>query len=440
MVPAIRLLALLCLCASPQAGHITIYRDSYGVPSISAARLDDALYGLGYVMAQDDAVQMARNYKQARGRLAEVDGYNALLVDGFLRSLGIEQMAQEEAGKLNASMAGHIQAFCDGANRALAERRASLPAWIKPFTPVDVLAEAQLINAAFALEDIRNQLLPSTGSNQFAVAPSRSATGHAIVSTDPHLPWSGLFAWYEFSLYCPEMNFHGVTIPGAPFGAIGHNDHVAWSATNDSPRLYDFFTVKTDPAKPDRYNYFGQWRTFEMIPIDLNYVDHGVMKTMHQVVKRTAWGPMVPFRNQAVQLTMLGDWSILTETLKMDEARSAADFRNALRPLGLSMWNLVYGDTSGNIGYQYNARVPKRDPEFDYTKPRPGDDPKAKWGPLWSLDELPHAENPSSGLLVNCNSAPDLTTLGNEIPAGKWPPDVTHYGHTTRYDRLAFLL
>src|SRR5712691_5093296 len=87
----ILLLILPLLCIQPCSAQITIYRDKYGVPSIHAEKLADALYGLGYVMVQDNVDRMARNYKQARGRMAEVDGKGELLRDGFIRSLGIEE-------------------------------------------------------------------------------------------------------------------------------------------------------------------------------------------------------------------------------------------------------------------------------------------------------------------------------------------------------------
>src|SRR4051794_34181103 len=85
-IPAvISLFALLItLCISARA-QVTIYRDKFGTPSISADKLVDAVYGLGYAMAMDNAERMALNYKQARGRMAEVQGRGALLADGFLR-------------------------------------------------------------------------------------------------------------------------------------------------------------------------------------------------------------------------------------------------------------------------------------------------------------------------------------------------------------------
>lgn len=440
MLRALPLILLLSMARDASRADITIYRDSFGVPSIVAASTEEAVFGLGYATAQDNAERMALNYKQARGRLAEVEGKNSLLMDSFVRSLGLEAAAEKRAEHLDGEMGKLIKAFCEGANRSLAEQKGKIPAWIAPFTPVDVLSLAQLINAAFPLQDLAGQLLPSSGSNQFAVAAKRSANGHALVSADPHLPWDGILAWYEFGIDAPGYRFRGITLPGLPLGAMGHTDRVAWTMTNNSPDLFDLFTVKTNPSNPNQYSYHGEWRDFETVTYELRYLEEGELKVRRQTAKRTAWGPMVPFRTQAAAFTMIGNWDLLDDTLKRIRAKDVAEFREALRPCGVSMFNIVYADVAGKIGYQYNARVPRRDERFDWTKVVPGDDPRTKWGPLWSIDELPHVENPKSNLLVNANSAPDLTPLGPELNGQSWPKYVTHYGHTTRYDYLSALL
>jgi acyl-homoserine lactone acylase PvdQ len=435
-------LTALLLAAAPvaaRAAEVTIHRDRYGVPSIVAGSLPDAMYGLGHAVMTDNAARMALNFKQARGRLAEVEGRGQLLADGFIRSLGIEALAEAKAAALSGEEGQVIRAFCDGANAALAERRGKLPAWIEPVTPVDVLAMAQLLNVAFPLQEIAGQLLPGQGSNQFAVAPRRTAAKRATLSADPHLPWDGILAWYEFGIQTPAVKFRGVTLPGLPYGLMGHTDRVAWSMTNNDPDLWDFYTVKTNPDDRTQYSFHGEWRPYRTVPMELRYLDGGELKTQRQTARVTEWGPLAPLRAQAVKISGLGDWSALTQAIAMLRARTGREFREALRPRGLTMWNIVYADTAGNIGYQFNARVPKRDPSFDWRKPVPGDDPRTKWGALYTLDELPHAENPKSGLLVNANSAPWLTPLGPEI--GKaWPSTVTTHGRTTRFDRLAGLL
>lgn len=422
------------------AQEVTLYRDRYGVPSLVAKRLPDAIYGLGYAMAQDNAERMALNFKQARGRLAEVEGPGQLIQDAFLQSLGIESLAKRKAESLSGEMKMRLERFLAGANRALAEQKGRLPDWIEPFTAVDVLALAQMLNAAFPLYDISAQLTGGMGSNQFAVGAKRSATGHAILSADPHLLWSGPLLWYEFAVYAPGWQFRGITLSGMPFGLMGHTDKVAWCMTNNDPDLFDFFTVQTNPDNPKQYNYHGSWRDFEYEKITLFYRENGQKKSRTQTVVRTAWGPMLPFRSQAVRLSMLGAWEMQDQIIAMAQARNAKEFRDALKQRGLSMWNIVYADTQGNIGYQYNGRVPRRDPSLDWTKPVNGADPRTQWGDLLSLDEMPHVENPASNLLVNGNSAPWLTPLGPEIKSAGWPAYVTTYGPTTRYERLAELL
>jgi acyl-homoserine-lactone acylase len=148
---------------------------------------------------------------------------------------------------------------------------------------------------------------------------------------------------------------------------------------------------------------------------------------------------MVPFSSNAVALSMLGSWEILEQGLSMARAKEAKQFREALKQRGLSMWNVVYADTQGNIGYQYNARVPRRDDSVDWSKPVPGADPKTRWGALWELDDLPHAENPRNKILINANSTPQLTPLGDVI-RGTWPKYVLSHGPTTRFMGLSRLL
>src|SRR5579862_7262523 len=139
----------------------------------------------------------------------------------------MEAAAEKKAGDLSSEQKKLLTSFCAGANRALADDKAHIPAWIEPFTPTDVLALAQLANCAFPLEDIAGQLFGGIGSNQFAVSSKRSADGHAILSADPHLLWSGPLLWYEYSIYSKDIRFHGITLSGLPFGAMGHTDKIA---------------------------------------------------------------------------------------------------------------------------------------------------------------------------------------------------------------------
>jgi len=427
---------------SNRAGDITVYEDSFGVPSIVAGSTDEAVYAMGFLEAREFAQRMALNYKLARGRLAEALGRGSLLQDGFIRGLGLEDRAADVAAHLSGESKSLVDSFVAGANKALADQQNRLPKWVEPFTDTDAIALVMFIQAAFPLLDLSAHLSPGAGSNQFALAPSHSSTHHPILSMDPHLNWDGGdggIVWQEFAIYTPAIHFRGVAIPGLPLGVMGHNDRVAWSMTNNDPQLYTIYTVKTNPENGNQYSYHGAWRDFKSRKVDTRYLDNGELKTSSMNLRLTDWGPMIPFSNRAVRLAVPDPIVTLRQGLQMMEAKNGAEFRTALKLRGISMWNYVYADVEGNIGYQYNAAVPKRDPSIDWDRAVAGEDPKTEWGEIWSLDDLPHAENPASGILVNCNSSPKLTTLGGEI-AGEWPKYVTSYGPTTRWEMLSALL
>ncbi len=420
--------------------EIPIYRDSWGVPSIVSQDIEGIYYGLGYMHVTDNAERMALNYKIARGRSSEVLGRAHMLQDSFIRGLEIEERA--EAAKLSPTSEMIVRSYLQGANRALAEKRSSVAPWVQTFTRTDVLSMGQFVNCAFPLLDLASALMPGTGSNQFAIGPQRTATGHPIVSMDPHLEWNGAdggIVWTEVGLYGPSLNFRGVTIPGLPAGTMGHNDKVAWSFTNNNPVLAVRYAVVTDPENRNRYNYHGEWKEFRSKQVKMAYLEGGELKEQTQTLRLTEWGPMVPLRSEAAYVEPLGNFAGLDQSLAMMRAGSGQELRAALGMRGLSMWNFVYGDVQGNIGYQYNADLRRRDPAFNWRGTVPGNDPKTRLGSLLTLDELPYVVNPASRLLVNANSAPGLTSLGPEI-AREWPSYISTYGSTTRYELLSSLL
>ncbi len=425
-----------------RASEITVFEDKFGVPSIVAPDLKSVSYGLGYVQARDQAQRMALNYKIARGRSAEANGKSGLLQDGFIRGLGLESKSQALAPNLSGDVKLVVEGYLAGANKSLSEQKGNLPKWIQPFDVVDVLSLTQFVNTAFPLLDMSSKLSAGAGSNQFALASSRTSTKHSILSIDPHLGWDGQdggIVWQEFAAYTPDITFRGVAIPGLPLGVIGHNQKVAWSMTNNDPALYTLFSVTTNPDNKNQYSFHGKWKEFKFETVLMNYRDGDELHTNKQTVKMTDWGPMVPFSNRAARFSIPNPETTIRQGLSMIRAKSAGDFRDALKMRGLSMWNFVYSDIKGNIGYQYNAYIPQRDKSINWRTTVSGADPKSEWGDLIDMDNLPHAENPASGILVNCNSAPWLTTLGTEIKRD-WSNDITTYGSSTRWEMLSKLL
>jgi len=105
----------------------------------------------------------------------------------------------------------------------------------------------------------------------------------------------------------------------------------------------------------------------------------------------------------------------------MGRAKSVAEFKAAMQPCNLPMFNAVVADTGGNIFYVYNGAVPRRSTKFDWTKPVDGANPETEWQGYLRFDELPQVENPKCGFVQNCNqSFLSTTPVAKELLAGRW--------------------
>lgn len=126
---------------------VRIERDADGVPTIRAGSARDALFGLGFVHAQDRLWQLETHKRIGSGRLAEALGEPALETDKFLRSLGVRRAAQAQWAAADADTRAAFEAYTAGINGYLAEHlRARPPEFVllgvtpEPWTPVDSVA------------------------------------------------------------------------------------------------------------------------------------------------------------------------------------------------------------------------------------------------------------------------------------------------------------
>ena len=101
-------------------------------------------------------------------------------------------------------------------------------------------------------------------SNNWVVSGKHTVSGKPLLANDPHIPASAPSVWYLTELSAPGMHVAGVTFPGAPGIIIGHNDHIAWGATNLGPDVQDLYIEKFDPANPRRYMTPQGWRDAEV--------------------------------------------------------------------------------------------------------------------------------------------------------------------------------
>ena len=123
----------------------------------------------------------------------------------------------------------------------------------------------------------------------------------------------------------------------------------------------------------------------------------------------------------AIRLAKLAENGAIDQGYAMGRAKSVAEFKEAMRPCNLPMFNAMVADTGGNIYYVYNGAVPKRSTKFDWTKPVDGSNPETEWQGYLRFDELPQLENPKCGFLQNCNQSPLATTpVARNCGREKW--------------------
>jgi penicillin G amidase len=290
---------------------VRISRDAHGIPTIVAQSDHDAAFALGFVHAQDRLFQMDLMRHIGAGRLSEWFGARTLPFDRFMRTLGLYRAAERQLTLLTPELRAVLDAYADGVNAYLAQRRGALPAEYyllrtrpEPWKPADTLVWGKLIALQLA-GNFRQELLharlaerltpaqlqvlyppyptdgpvtvsaaagllrgmplgaieaalppivgPHFASNNWVVDGKHSVSGKPLLANDPHLDLAAPSIWYLVRIETPQHRLAGVTSPGEPFIVIGHNERIAWGFTNTESDVEDLFIERVDPADPSRY-------------------------------------------------------------------------------------------------------------------------------------------------------------------------------------------
>src|SRR5262249_44112685 len=113
--------------------------------------------------------------------------------------------------------------------------------------------------------------------------------------------------------------------------------------------------------------------------------------------------------------------SMLRQQLDLVRAKNFDEFKAGLSMQQFPIMNVIYADQGGNIFYLYNGLVPRREPQFNWSAPVDGADPRTEWRGVHSLDELPQLLNPRAGYVQNCNTSPFTTCDEGCIDRANFP-------------------
>ena len=445
------------LAAVPRAGlalegKVTVYWDDHQIPFIEAASDRDAAFALGLVHAHLRLGQMEILRRISQGRLAEMAGPAAVDIDHGLRLLDLGRAVPEIAAALPRATRDWLEAYLAGVNH-YQRNVAELPHEFRvlglarePWTLADLLTFGRMAGAdvnwlvwanllklrgradwpeiwarlvdngaasvpSFAGTDLSglDALLAGfsrSGSNSLAIAPSRSASGGALMVNDPHLGIHLPNLWLLAGVKSPSIHAVGLMFPGLPFFAIGRNPWIAWGGTNmraASSALYDVSGLAAEEITERRETIAVRW-----------WFDREVS------LRETPWGPIVsdaaflegtPGAPFALRWTGHRASDETSAMLAVGRARDFAEFRAAFEDFAVPGENMLYADAAGNIGQVMAVRLPKRDgdPPADVIL-----DPRADrdaWDDMQGVLDLPFSFNPEPGFLASANNRPSDTDI-----------------------------
>lgn len=305
---------------------------------------------------------------------------------------------------------------------------------LQPFAPPEsdlraALGEAASIKAAMqrSLERVGLYMEDHAVSNNWVVSGAHTVTGKPLLANDPHLPPSAPSLWYMTQLSAPGLRVAGVTAPGAPGIILGHNERIAWGATNLGPDVQDLYQEKFDRENSRKYLTPAGWREadvrHEAIKVRKGFTDAST-ETVPFDVTATRHGPIILDKDgarYALRWTALAPNANEFEAFYyINRARSWDDFRAALKNYHGPTQNFVYADDAGHIGYYGAGDIPIRK-SGDGSTPYDGSTDAGEWTSLIPFDKLPHLYDPPSGIIVTANQR----IVGRDYPyflTRQWAP------------------
>ncbi len=258
------------------------------------------------------------------------------------------------------------------------------------------------------------------GSNNWVVSGALTASGFPMMMNDPHRVQGAPSLRYWVHLVAPGWDVIGAGEPVLPGVSIGHNEFGAWGLTVFGSDSEDLYVYDTNPANPNQYKYRGVWEDMRVVKdtipvkgespaeVELKYTRHGPVLA-EDAAHHKAYALHAAWMD-------IGSAPYLA-SLRMDQAGSWEEFREACSYSRIPSENMVWADRQGNIGYQAVGVAPLR-PNWSGLVPVPGDG-RYEWAGYLPIKALPHALNPAKGYIATANNY--------LFPPGYAYPEAVHY-------------
>lgn len=279
-------------------------------------------------------------------------------------------------------------------------------------TPVGAIARLLDENRLERLSAAVDPDIGMLGSNQWAVAGTKSRDGRAMVANDMHLGLSVPNIWYRAEIGYGGAQLAGVTLPGLPLLVAGSNGRVAWGFTNVDSDVADLVQLDVNPANPEQYRTPQGWQEFGR-SVETIAVKNGAPVSI--LVQTTVWGPVLPEpllgRRVAIRWTALDPHGVNLALLDMDRAADLEQAVAVMNRAGMPPQNVALADDRGHIAWTYAGFFPERR-GFDGAVSTSWADGTRGWQGFVPPGELPRLFDPPAGFIATANNR----TLGADYP------------------------
>ena len=246
------------------------------------------------------------------------------------------------------------------------------------------------------------------GSNNWALAGSRTRSGHPLLANDPHLTLSLPSIWFQVQIHTPKQNCYGVSLQGVPGVIIGFNEDIAWGVTNVSHDVSDWYRLQWANPERTKYTVDGQTRDVQE---RVEVIGIKGKTALRDTVRYTEWGPVVydyddahPLRDCALR------WITHDEPppgasvvfMFLNAGKNYEDYRKALADYDCPAQNFVFATRSGDIAMTVQGRYPVRTTEQGRFV-LDGSRQSAAWHGFIPPDRVPAMRNPSRGFVFSAN-------------------------------------
>ena len=415
------------------AGNVLIVRDNWGIAHIYGKTDADTVFGTIYAQAEDDFGRIERNYLNGLGMLAQSAGESAIYSDLRQRLFIDPRRLQAQFQTSPPWLKSLMTAWSDGLNYFLSKHPAVRPKVIRHYEPWMALSftEGSIGGDIESIDLVNLQKFygsgpapvptvlgppPPGGSNGFAIAPSRSASGQALLWINPHTSY---YFRSELQMVSEQgLNVYGAVTWGQFFVYQGFNAHNGWMHTSYGGDAIDEY-AETIVKKPDGlyYRYGGGLKKLQVSKITIPYKQGAGSAHREFTVYRSHHGPIIRAENDRwIAIKLLQDpVPALEQSYLRTKTTDYASFRRTQEMRTDTSNNTVYADGDGTIAYFHGNFIPKRDPSFDYTHPVDGSNPATEWqGPL-ALEDTITLRNPANGWIQNTNNWP-FSAAGDSSP------------------------